>query len=122
MTSPAGPLGLVHQKPQSRRESTMVSQKTCLVVAMYENNAQVGWFQLAAVLYCHIVPLTDVIDVDGDAGISAWREEDKSLNVNCCNTHPIKNVKSITKQSAMPILGLLGALKILDYTTEWKRY
>lgn len=58
-----------------------MSRMTCLVVAMDENNAQVGWFQLAAILYCHIVPLTDVIDVDRDAGISAWRVEDKSQNV-----------------------------------------
>lgn len=56
-----------------------MSQMTCLVVAMYKNNAQVGWFQLAAILYCDIVPLTDVIDVDGDAGISAWRVESENV-------------------------------------------
>lgn len=43
---------------------------TCLVVAMYQDNAQVGWLQLPPILYCHIVPLADVVYVDGDAGVS----------------------------------------------------
>lgn len=42
----------------------------CFVVAMYQDNAQIGWLQLASILYCHIVPLADVVDVDGDTGIS----------------------------------------------------
>lgn len=43
--------------------------RTCLVVAMDQDNAQVGRLQLASVLDGHIVPLADVVDVDGNAGI-----------------------------------------------------
>lgn len=57
---------------------------TCLVVAMYQDNSQVGWLQLAPILYSHIVPLADVVDVDRDAGISTWREED-------VESHQVKN-------------------------------
>lgn len=53
-------------------------QMTCLVVAMDQDNAQVGWLQLAPILYCHIVPLADVVDVDRDAGISTWRAGHRS--------------------------------------------
>lgn len=49
---------------------------TCLVVAMYQDNAQIGWLQLASILYCHIIPLANVIDVDRDAGISTWMGKD----------------------------------------------
>lgn len=54
---------------------------TCLVVAMYQDNAQVGWLQPAPILYCHIVPLADVVDVDRDAGIRTWKAE-----TNMCKT------------------------------------
>ena len=42
---------------------------TCLVVAMHEDNSQVGGLQLAPILHCHVVPLANVVDVYRDASI-----------------------------------------------------
>ena len=36
---------------------------------MHQHDAQVGGFELAAVLHRDVVPLADVVDVHGDAGV-----------------------------------------------------
>lgn len=53
-----------------------IRQITCLVVAMYKDNAKVGRLQPASILYCHVVPLADVVDVNRNASISTWMAED----------------------------------------------
>lgn len=42
---------------------------TNLIVTMNQNNPQVGGFEFAATFNRHIVPLADVVNVDGDTGI-----------------------------------------------------
>lgn len=66
-----------------KRMYNNIIQMTYLVVAMYQDNAQVGWLQLASILYCNIVPLADVVDVDRDAGISTWMVR---AEANICKT------------------------------------
>lgn len=56
-----------------KRMYNNIKQITYLVVAMYQDNAQVGWLQLASILYGDIVPLADVVDVNRDASIRTWR-------------------------------------------------
>lgn len=62
-----------------KRIQSNLRQRTYLVVAMHQDDAQVGWFQLASTLNRHIVPLADVIDVDWDTSISACKESLGSL-------------------------------------------
>lgn len=46
------------------------SSLTYLVVAMHQDNSQIGGFEFASVLHGYIIPLTDVVDVNGDTSIS----------------------------------------------------
>lgn len=48
---------------------------TDFIVAVNQDDAQVGGLQPSAILYRHIVPLADVVDVDRYAGIRPWRTE-----------------------------------------------
>jgi len=44
---------------------------TDLLVSMDEHHPQVGGFEFASCYHVHIVAFTDVVDVDGDAGVCA---------------------------------------------------
>lgn len=61
---------------------------TCLVVAMHQDNAQIGWLQFTPILNCHIVSLTDVVYVNRDAGVSTWRGTDRNQHVKYCHYYP----------------------------------
>lgn len=62
---------------------------------MNQDNSQIGWLQLSPTLYCHIVPLADVIDVDRYAGIGAWRMEGRTMKKTVTK---VKAWQSITKE------------------------
>ena len=46
---------------------------------MHQNNAQVGGFELAAVLHRDVVPLADVVDVHRDAGVRTCGQRRKGV-------------------------------------------
>ena len=47
---------------------------TDLVVAMHQDNAEVGGLESAPALHDHVVALADVVDVHGDAGVRPWAQ------------------------------------------------
>lgn len=48
--------------------------RTDLVVAMHQDDAQVGGLEPAPALHDHVVALADVVDVHGDAGVRPWAQ------------------------------------------------
>lgn len=47
------------------------SSLTDLVVAVNQNDSQIGGFEFASVLHGYVIPLTNVVDVNRDTSVSA---------------------------------------------------
>lgn len=75
------------------------SQLTYLVVAVDEDDAQVGRLQLAPSLHRHIVPLADVVDVDRDAGVSAWPPDHNTHTTHTAHTHQHFQLHFLTQEN-----------------------